>query len=61
MELQSIENDTVIKTYLCDRIMVGNELPSRDNIEDDLHSEQMEMQSVRYLRDLRRDATIIRR
>lgn len=47
--------------YVCDRGQAGVELPSRDQIEDRLYSQQLNMLSQRDLRDLKREATIIRR
>ncbi|MAP94006.1 MAG: peptidylprolyl isomerase [Ponticaulis sp.] len=47
--------------YVCDRIQGGRELPSRDQIEDRLFSQQIALQSQRELRDMKREATIIRR
>lgn len=47
--------------YVCDRGQAGVQLPSRDQIEDRLYSQQLNMLSQRDLRDLKREATIIRR
>lgn len=47
--------------YVCDRAQTGMQLPSRDQIEDRLYSQQIALQSQRELRDLKREATIIRR
>jgi len=47
--------------YVCDRRDDMASVPSRDQIEDRLYSEQLGMISERSLRNLRREATIIRR
>lgn len=49
------------RLFVCDRGQVGLQLPSRQQIEDRLYGQQVEMLSQRDLRDLKRDATIIRR
>jgi peptidyl-prolyl cis-trans isomerase SurA len=46
---------------VCDRQDNVDALPDRDQIEDRLYSEQLGMVSERALRNLRREATIIRR
>jgi peptidyl-prolyl cis-trans isomerase SurA len=43
---------------ICDRQTEGDGLPSRKAIEDRLYSQQLSMVQRRYLRDLRRDATV---
>lgn len=47
--------------FVCDRGQAGVQLPTRDQIEDRLFSQQITMLSQRDLRDLKREATIIRR
>lgn len=47
--------------YVCDRQDNVESMPSRDQIEDRLYSQQLGMISERSLRNLRREATIIRR
>ena len=47
--------------YVCDRQDNVEAMPSRDQIEDRLYSQQLGMISERSLRNLRREATIIRR
>ncbi|MAK60866.1 MAG: peptidylprolyl isomerase [Ponticaulis sp.] len=47
--------------YVCDRVQSGFEMPSREQIEDRLFGQQIALQSQRELRDLKREATIIRR
>jgi len=47
--------------YVCSHIMERGNMPTREEIEDKLHGEMVEMMANRYLRDLRREATIIRR
>lgn len=43
---------------LCDRQLVGGDIPSREQIEDRLYGQQLTMLARRYLRDLRNSATI---
>ena len=43
---------------LCERTMVERQLPSRDDIENQLFSQELAMMSRRYLRDLRRNAVV---
>ena len=47
--------------YVCSRATDGAGMPSRDQIEDSLFGRQLGMVSERALRDLKREATIIRR
>lgn len=43
---------------LCDRQLAGPGVPSRDEIEQQLISQQLSLLARRWLRDLRRDATV---
>jgi len=43
---------------LCDRKMVERQLPDREDIEEQLFSQELAMMSRRYLRDLRRSAVV---
>jgi len=47
--------------FICDRVAAQEGLPSREAIEDQLYSQELSMMARRYLRDLRRDATIDQR
>ncbi len=47
--------------FVCDRGQAGVDLPTAEQIEDRLYSQQITMLSQRDLRDLKREATIIRR
>ncbi|MDF1681271.1 peptidylprolyl isomerase [Ponticaulis sp.] len=47
--------------YVCDRGFADIEIPDRDAIEDRLFNQQLSLMAQRELRDLKRDATIIRR
>ena len=49
------------KLFVCDRGQTGLQLPTRDQIEDRLYSQQIALISERDLRNLKREATIIRR
>lgn len=51
----------IATVYVCSRAADGSGLPSRDQIENTLYGRQLSMVSDRALRDLRREATIIRR
>jgi peptidyl-prolyl cis-trans isomerase SurA len=55
-------NETVNVLVVCDRVEAGAAgLPSRDDIENRLYEQELAMLSQRYLRNLRREATIITR
>ncbi|MEM8920587.1 MAG: peptidylprolyl isomerase, partial [Pseudomonadota bacterium] len=47
--------------YVCDKSLGGAAVPDRDAIEDRIYEQQLAMLADRYLRDLKREATIIRR
>lgn len=49
------------KVAVCERLMSGPQLPSRDEMEANLRDQQISLLADRYLRDLRREATILRR
>lgn len=55
------QSGTLAVMYVCDRRDNMEAIPSREQIEDRLYSEQLGMISERSLRNLRREATIIRR
>lgn len=55
------QSGTLAVMFVCDRKDNVEALPSRDQIEDRLYSQQLGMISERSLRNLRREATIIRR
>ncbi len=55
------QSGTLAVMYVCDRQDNVEAVPSRDQIEDRLYSQQLGMISERSLRNLRREATIIRR
>lgn len=52
---------TIAVMYVCGRDENGNDLPTREEIEDQLFSRELSMISQRSLRNLRREATIIQR
>ena len=54
-------NGSASVTYLCAKSDFSGNLPGRDQIEDQLFAQQLSMVSNRSLRNLRREATIIRR
>jgi peptidyl-prolyl cis-trans isomerase SurA len=53
--------DSASVLVVCGRSTGGGGLPSRDEIEDRLREQEMSMLADRYLRNLRREATIITR
>ncbi len=48
----------VMALFVCERDVQGSDIPTREQIEDRLIDQQLAQQSRRYLRDLRRSATI---
>lgn len=50
--------DGIELVAICDHKAENAQLPSREQIEDNLYSQQISMMSRRHLRDLRRDAVI---
>lgn len=55
------QSGTLAVMFVCDRRDDVEAVPNRDQIEDRLYSQQLGMISERSLRNLRREATIIRR
>ena len=55
------QSGTLAVMYVCDRKNDVEAVPNRTQVEDRLYSEQLGMISERSLRNLRREATIIRR
>lgn len=55
------QSGTLAVMYVCDRRTDVQAVPTREQVEDRLYSEQLGMISERSLRNLRREATIIRR
>src|SRR5262249_612498 len=53
--------DTASILVVCNRETGGGGVPTHDEIEDRLRGEEMNMLADRYLRDMRRQATIITR
>ena len=47
--------------YVCEKKSGNSELPSRDEIKDRLFNQELTLVAERYLRDLKREATIVRR
>ncbi len=60
-QVLNLNDDKAALVFVCSRIMTRGSMPTREEIEDKLHGEMVEMMASRYLRDLRREATIIRR
>ncbi|MEL6858400.1 MAG: SurA N-terminal domain-containing protein [Pseudomonadota bacterium] len=55
------QSGTLGAMYVCDRKDNVEAIPNRDQVEDRLYTQQLGMISERSLRNLRREATIIRR
>jgi peptidyl-prolyl cis-trans isomerase SurA len=55
------ENAGKMVFYVCERASGTRGLPSRDNIRDRLFNQELAMVAERYLRDLKREATVDRR
>ncbi|MEL7546026.1 MAG: SurA N-terminal domain-containing protein [Pseudomonadota bacterium] len=55
------QSGTLAVMFVCDRRDGMDDLPRREQIEDQLYSQQLSLVSERSLRNLRREATIIRR
>ncbi|MBL4766240.1 MAG: peptidylprolyl isomerase [Rhodobacteraceae bacterium] len=51
----------LISLVVCDRKLKGSDIPTRDQVEDRLLSQQEAQASKRHLRNLRRNATIVTR
>lgn len=47
--------------FVCERTLADGQMQTRDQIYDQLFQTEVAMQADRYLRDLKRDATIVRR
>ena len=56
-----LNDGRMAKIAVCEYIMSGAQLPTRDDIESTLREQQISLIADRYLRDLRRSATILRR
>ncbi|MGJ8563526.1 MAG: peptidylprolyl isomerase [Alphaproteobacteria bacterium] len=50
---------TLAAILVCDRNVVGSNIPTRDEVEDRLMDQQLAQASKRHLRDLRRKASIV--
>jgi peptidyl-prolyl cis-trans isomerase SurA len=54
-----IENSSGLQALIvCERNIAGPGVPSRDDLESQLRGQQLSLLSRRWLRDIRRDATI---
>ena len=56
-----LSGDRAAKVFICSRESSGSDIPDRDNMENRLREQQIALLAERYLRDIKRDATIIRR
>ncbi|MEP6342243.1 MAG: peptidylprolyl isomerase [Maricaulaceae bacterium] len=50
--------DVAVSFFVCEKQITGENIPTRDQIEDRLTNQQLAQASKRHLRDLRRDAAI---
>lgn len=50
-----------VVTVLCDKVVTGADIPTKAQIEDQMHDSELSLIARRYLRDLRREAAIIQR
>lgn len=57
----AVNGDKATALVVCTRSATGEGLPSRDEIENRLYEQELAMLAQRYLRNLRRDSTIITR
>ena len=53
--------NALISLVVCDRQVKGSNIPTRDQVENRLLSQQEALASKRHLRNLRRKATIVTR
>ena len=60
-DVLSLEGDNRMLFYVCAKRAGANELPTREEIRDRLFQSEITMISERYLRDLKREATIERK
>lgn len=56
-----LDNAKVATLVVCNKDAVGEGLPTTDEVEDNLFEAELSLLSQRYLRNLRRDATIVTR
>lgn len=60
-DILELSDNRLAKVYVCKHVMDQGAIPSRDELEESLREQQISLIADRYLRDLKRDATIIRR
>jgi len=48
-------------TFMCEKVISGEDIPTAEQIEDNLHDQELNLIARRYLRDIRRDAAIVKR
>jgi len=46
---------------MCEKVISGEDIPTAEQIEDNLHDQELNLIARRYLRDIRRDAAIVKR
>ena len=56
----TFDGDRKVRVVVCRQIMSGAQLPSREEMESRLREQQISLLADRYLRDLKREATILR-
>ena len=50
--------EIAVSFFVCEKTITGENIPTRDQVEDRLINQQIAQASKRHLRDLRRDASI---
>jgi peptidyl-prolyl cis-trans isomerase SurA len=60
-DILNLEGDSKMMFYVCAKRAGAGRLPSREEIKDNLFDQEITMISERYLRDLKREATIERK
>ncbi len=58
--IMKLGNEAVV-TLICDKTISGPDIPTKAQIEDQMHDAELGLVARRYLRDLRREASIIER
>lgn len=59
-EIVRVENELVV-TIVCKKTISGDDIPTMDQIEDSMHDQEIALIARRYLRDIRREAAIVKR
>jgi peptidyl-prolyl cis-trans isomerase SurA len=57
----SRSTNKVYATIMCEKIISGEDIPTSEQIADNLHDQELNLIARRYLRDIRREAAIVKR